>query len=89
MLNSKVSQYSYNTYKLTVIMQGNDIEMNPGPTASNLSVTTVQGSFHQGDPEKFQGKSVGKQCVTNSIMAIIYSNMLPVQYWDPKNLDEI
>ena len=89
MLNSKVSQYSYNTYKLTIIMQGNNIEMNPGPKHSNLSVTTVQGIFHQGDPEKFHGKSVGKQCVINSIMAIIYSTMLPIKYWKPENLDEI
>ena len=88
-LTSKVSQYSYNTYKLTIIMQGNDIEMNPGPTPNNLSITTVKGNFHQGDPEKFQGKSVGKQCVTNSIMAIIYSIMLPIKYWQPENLDEI
>ena len=70
-------------------MQGNDIEMNPGPTPNNLSFTTVQGNFHQGDPEKFQGKSLGKQCVTNSIMAIIYSIMLPIRYWEPENLDEI
>ena len=88
-VNSKVSQYSYNTYKLTIVMQGNDIEMNPGPTPSLLSITTVQGSFHQGDPRKFQGKSVGKQCVTNSIMAIIYSNILPMKYWEQKHLDEI
>ena len=84
-----VSSYSYNTYKLTMLMQGNDIEMNPGPTPGNLSITTVQGSFHQGDPKQFQGKSVGKQCVTNSIMAIIYSNMLPMKYWEQKHLDEI
>ena len=63
-------------------MQGNDIEMNPGPTPSLLSITTVQGSFHQGDLRKFQGKLVGKQCVTNSIMAIIYSNILPMKYWE-------
>ena len=34
-------------------MQGNYIEMNPGPTPYNLSITTVKGNFHQGDPEKF------------------------------------
>ena len=89
MMTYKISQYSYNTYKLTIIMQGNDIEMNPGPTPNNLSFTTVQGNFHQGDPERFQGKSLGKQCVTNSIMAIMYSIMLPIRYWEPANLDEI
>ena len=88
-LNSNVLPYSYNTYKLTILMQGNDVEMNPGPTSDNLSITTVQGSFHQGDPTKFQGKSVGKKCVTNSIMAIIYSTKLPIKYWEQKHLDEI
>ena len=84
-----VSSYSYNTYKLTILMQGNNIEMNPGPTPGNLAITTVKGSFHQGDPKQFQGKSVGKQCVTNSLMAIIYSNILPMKYWKQKHLDEI
>ena len=46
-------------------MQGNDIEMNPGPT--HRSITTVQGNFHQGDQKEFQSRSAGKQCVTNSI----------------------
>ena len=36
-------QYAYNTNKLTILMQGNDIEMNPGPT--HKSITTVQGNF--------------------------------------------
>ena len=54
-------------------MQGGDIEVNPGPTTGKLCVTAVQASFHQGDPKKFHERSVGKQCVTNSIIAIIYS----------------
>ena len=39
--NVNIYQSAYNTYKLTILMQGNDIEMNPGPTPR--SITTVQG----------------------------------------------
>ena len=76
-----------NTYKFTILMQRNDIEVNPGPT--HKSITTVQGNFHQGDQKEFQSMSAGKQCVTNSIMAIIYSTVLPIKYWEPKHLREI
>ena len=65
-------------------MQGNDIEMNPGPTHG--SITTVQGNFHQGGQKEFKSRSARKQCVTNSIMAIIYSTVLPIKYWEPKHL---
>ena len=85
--NAKMYQYAYNTYKLTILMQGNDIEMNPGPT--HRSITAVQGNFHQGDQKEFQSRSAGKQCVTNSIMAIIYSTVLLIKYWELKHLDEI
>ena len=46
--NVKMYQYAYN------IMQGNDIEMNPGPT--HRSITIVQGNFHQGDQKEFQSR---------------------------------
>ena len=82
-------QYQYNSYKLSILMQGGDIEVNPGPTTGKLCVTAVQASFHQGDHKKFHERSVGKQCVTNSIIAIIYSTRLPIKYWEPKHLDEI
>ena len=65
---------------LAILMLGNDIEMNPGPTQSKFTITTVHGNFHQGDHKQFQGLSVGKQCVTNSMMAIIYSTILPLKY---------
>ena len=86
--NVNIYQSAYNTYKLTILMQGNDIEMNPDPT--HRSITTVQENFHQGDQKEFKSNnSAGKQCVTNSIMAIIYSTVLPIKYWEPKHLDEI
>ena len=76
--NVKISQYAYNTYKLTILMQGNDIEMNPGPT--QRPTTTVQGNFHQCDQKEFQSRSAGKQCVTNSIIVLSrYVHSLLVQ----------
>ena len=71
-------QYQYNSYKLSILMQGGDIEVNPGPTTGKLCVAAVQASFHQGDHKKSHERSVGKQCVTNSIIAIIYSTRLPI-----------
>ena len=68
-------------------MQGNDIEMNPGPT--HRSITTEHRNFHQGDQKEFKSNSAGKQCVTKSIMAIIYSTVLPIKYWELKHLEEI
>ena len=68
-------------------MQGNDIEMNLSPT--HRSITTVQGNFHQSNQKELQSRSAEKRCVTNSIMAIIYSTVLPIKYWEPKHLDEI
>ena len=54
--NVKMYQYAYNTYKLTILMQGNDIEMNPGPT--HRSITTVQGNFTKITKRSFR---VGQQ----------------------------
>ena len=49
----------------------NDIESNPGPACMN-ELCTVTGSFHQGNEELF-GKNAGKQCVVNSLVAIIFN----------------
>ena len=52
--NVKMYQYAYNTYKLTILMQGN--HMDPGST--HRSITTVQGNFHQVTKRSFR---VGQQ----------------------------
>ena len=52
-------------------------------------MTCVQGNFPHGDHREFQARSVGKQCVANSIIAIIYSTVLPLKNWEAKNLDSI
>ena len=64
-------------------------EKHPGPIFNKLNMTCVQGNFHQGDHREFQARSVGKQCVANSIIAIIYSTVLPLKNWEAKNLDSI
>ena len=53
----------------------------------DLSLHTVRGTFHQGD-RRF-AESMGKQCVPNSIMAIIYTNILPLNQWKTEHLDSI
>ena len=49
----------------------NDIESNPGPVYVN-ELYTVTGCFHQGNEELF-GINAGKQCVVNSLVAIIFN----------------
>ena len=66
-------QYQYNSYKLSILMQGGDIEIYPVLRTGKLCVTAVQASFHQGNYKTFHKRSVGKQFVTNSIITIIYS----------------
>ena len=53
----------------------------------DMSLHTVRGTFHQGD-RRF-AESMGKQCVPNSIMAIIYTNILPLNQWKTEHLDSI
>ena len=51
----------------------NDIESNPGPVYVN-ELCTVTGSFHQGNEELF-GINSGKQCVVNSLVAMIFKKI--------------
>lgn len=46
------------------------------------------GTFHQGS-DFFPPQSIGKQCVANSIIAIIYHNEKPVNTWNTQDLDMI
>ena len=39
---------------------------------------TIRGTFHQGDIQVFPPESVGKQCVANCAMAVIYTSVMPV-----------
>ena len=54
------------------------VEQNPGPLR-------VKGTFHQGHPDYFEADSVGRQCVTNCVAAMVFAtnlsvgNLLPAQ----------
>ena len=67
----------------------NDIESNPGPVYVN-ELCTVTGSFHQGNEELF-GMNSGKQCVVNSLVAIIFNAIAScfAETWNSTKLDNI
>ena len=67
----------------------NDIESNPGPVYVN-ELCTVTGSFHQGNEELF-GINSGKQCVVNSLVAIIFNATAScfAETWNSTKLDNI
>ena len=46
------------------------------------------GIFHQGS-EIFPPESIGKQCVSNSVIAVIYHTEKPVNIWNSEDLDMI
>ena len=48
-----------------ILLQSGDIETNPGPT---FSISTVKGSFHQGNPK--YGRTAGTQCMCNSLVSL-------------------
>ena len=67
----------------------NDIESNPGPVYVN-ELCTVAGSFHQGNEELF-GINSGKQCVVNSLVAIIFNAIAScfTETWNSTKMDNI
>ena len=67
----------------------NDIESNPGPVYVN-ELCTVTGSFHQGNEELF-GINSGKQCVVNSLVAIIFNATAScfAETWNSTKMDNI
>ena len=67
----------------------NDIESNPGPVCVN-ELCTVAGSFHQGNEELF-GINSGKQCVVNSLVAIIFNAIAScfMETWNSTKMDNI
>ena len=49
----------------------------------------VAASISQGDIMFFSPESVGKQCVANSVVALLYASDTPCKHWTPTNLDSI
>ena len=64
----------------------NDIESNPGPVYMN----ELTGSFYQGNEELF-GINAGKQCVVNSLVAIIFNATAScfTEAWNSTKMDNI
>ena len=67
----------------------NDTESNPGPVYVN-ELCTVTGRFHQGNEELF-GINSGKQCVVNSLVAIIFNATAScfAETWNSTKMDNI
>ena len=55
----------------------------------NLIEKVVKGSFHQGDISVFSENSVGCQCVSNCVIAGLYSSIVSVSQWTTDSLDNI
>ena len=62
-------------------MQG--IESNPGPSYTIVKLT--QGDFNQGD--KQFGDSAGNQCAINSLVAICFSTVKKISFWNNTHLN--
>ena len=56
---------------------------------TDTSMINTLGSFHQGDEYQFGEYSCGRQCVTNSIASIAYTQMNDIALWDSHDLDLI
>ena len=65
---------------------------NPGPrTRAHTHGVTLActGSHHQGDLKVFSSNSVGKQCVANSVCAVIKSHTKDLTEWCTADMDNI
>ena len=71
--------------KMSLLIQGGDVETNPGPNYSILKAVT--GSYHQGN-SRF-GETAGSQCLCNALYAIGLSVCRRVGLWSKSDLDNI
>ena len=55
----------------------------------NIMFQTIRGTFHQENPRIFPPEAVGKQCVPNCVMAIVYTLILPINKWHSEHLDSV
>ena len=69
----------------TLLLSG-DIELNPGQNTEEIK--SVQGSFHQGNLEKF-GETAGIQCSSNCFFAICYAQFRKLSLWKTHDLDYV
>ena len=53
------------------------------------NIVYLHGTFHQGDEIQFTEYSRGRQCVTNSVAAIVFSKICDLRQWRSEHLDQI
>lgn len=83
-----VQLIAYHLYSSNIEKQCNDIEINPGPFSKTYITRAVTGNFHQAD-ERFSVDSRGKQCVPNSAVSLLYSQIVNPGFWESSDLDKI
>ena len=63
------------------------MDITTNTTASDI--VHLQGTFHQGHEVHFMDYSCGRQCVTNSVVAIALSKICTIEQWTTELLDII
>ena len=72
--------------KMSLLIQHGDIETNPEPVYTLMK--SVTASYHQGDISMF-GETAGRQCLCNSIYAIVWSMLKTIGTWNEQDLNHI
>ena len=86
-INCELGFYSVTLFLLAVlIILSFDVELNPGP--KHEYVRCIEGSFHQGS-SCFSESSRGRQCVANSLVSILYTDMHHPENWQNTDIDAI
>ena len=55
----------------------------------NVTLSSINRNWHQGDTKQFSPHSVGKQHVANSCVALTYATVLSIEKWTSQHLDLI
>ena len=79
----------YFLYSSGILKRAGDIEENPGPIDNVCITKVVQGHFHQGDITRFDSETAGKQCVLNSVKALVYSQIKSPALWTQNDMDQV
>ncbi|XP_070559937.1 uncharacterized protein [Ptychodera flava] len=86
--------YLCNHYLKQLLMLGGDIEKNPGPVfpTTVLSYPTkrvITGNLHQGSFKYLLSATGTSTCMTNSLVALAYSQILGMPDWNSAVIDSI
>ena len=85
-----IQLYLYN-YNNMLLMLSGDVESNPGPITTTLASgkVAITGTVHQGSPQFLITESGASTCMTNSLVALAYSQILPTSQWNSAAIDSI